>query len=80
MPIRHYVVRPKNDCWLLERKDTGCELALYNTRQRAVRCGETLAQDNQPSLLEIHTGMHVEERRYPLPLVAKETLILENLE
>lgn len=80
MSIAHYIVRPKNGFWLLERKDTGRELVLFETRQKAVKRAEALARDTQPSLLEIHTGTHVEERRYPFLTTPSHDLVLERLE
>jgi hypothetical protein len=65
MNIAHYIVRPKNNFWLLERKDTNAELALFDTSKKAVSRAEALARDTPPSLLEIHTGTVVEHYRYP---------------
>jgi hypothetical protein len=65
MTIAYYIVRCHDKLWLLERKDTNCELALFDSYKKAVSRAEVLASDTLPSLLEIHTGTSVEQRRYP---------------
>jgi hypothetical protein len=64
----HYILRRKDRFWLLERKDTNAELALFDSQQKALSRAEILAKEHLPSLLEIyHTPTRIEERYYAAP-------------
>jgi hypothetical protein len=74
----HYCIRRQEKFWLLERKDTGQGLALFDTQQKAVSRAECLARATLPSQLDIHHDtQHLEVRRYPFVSaepVSNETL------
>ena len=62
----HYCIRRQEKFWLLERKDTGQGLAIFDTQRKAISRAESLACATLPSQLDIHhDGQHIEERRYP---------------
>jgi isoleucyl-tRNA synthetase len=60
----HYIVRRRDRFWLLERKDTNCELALFDTQHKAIKRGQTLAALTLPSQLEICHDTRREHKHY----------------
>ncbi len=78
--IAHYIIRAKHNFWLLERKDTNAELALFDSYKKALSRAESLAAETLPSLLEIHNEANVEQRRYPFVTIEAQEKCAERYE